>query len=60
MTTYPARLKRGCQVGHLSRRGLILDVVVTGICVVANEGAFSLLQILTPSNAIFTWSTRRI
>ena len=58
--TFPARLKRGHQVGHLSRRGLILDVAVIGICVVANGGAISLLQIFTPSNAIFTWSTRRI
>ena len=47
-------------MGHLSRRGLILDVAVTGICVVANGGTFSFLQILTPSNAIFTWSTGRI
>ena len=52
--TFPARLKRGHQVGHLSRRGLILDATVIGIFLVANEGAFSLLQTPTPSNAIFT------
>ena len=44
-------------MGHLSRIGLILGVVVDGICLVANEGVLSLLQILTPLNAIFTWST---
>ena len=54
---FPAQLRRGHQVGHLSRIGLILGVVVDGICLVANEGVLSLLQILTPLNAIFTWST---
>ena len=58
--TFPTQLRRGHQVGHLSKRGLILDVVVIGIWLVANGGAFSLLQILTPLNAIFNWSTERI
>ena len=47
-------------MGHLSRKGLVLDVAVIGICLVANGSAFSFLQILTPSNAIFTWSTGQI
>ena len=41
--TFPAQLKRGHQVGHLSRRRLILGVVVVGICLVANGGVLSLL-----------------
>ena len=44
-------------MGHLSRRGLILSVAIIGICLVASGGMLSLLQILTPLNAIFTWST---
>ena len=48
-------------MGHLSRRRLVLDVAVIGICLVANGNALSFfLQILTLSNAIFTWSTGRI
>ena len=47
-------------MGHLSRRGLIVGVVVVGICLVANGGVLSLLQILTLLNAIFTWSTGQI
>ena len=39
-------------MGHLSRRRLILGVAVDGICLVANGGVLSLLQILTPLNAI--------
>ena len=39
---FPARLKKGHQVGHLSRRGLIFGVVVVGICLVANGGVLSL------------------
>ena len=51
---FPAQLRRGHQVGHLSGKGLILGVAVVGICLVDNGGVFSLLQILTPLNAIFT------
>ena len=29
-------------MGHLSRRGLVLDVAVVGICLVANGSAFFL------------------
>ena len=54
---FPARLRKGHQVGHLSGKGLILSVTVDGICLVANGGVLSLLQILTPLNTIFTWST---
>ena len=43
--------------GIRSRRGLILGVAVVCICLVANRSVLSLLQILTPLNAIFTWST---
>ena len=35
---FPAQLRRGRQVGHLSRRGLIIGVVLVGICLVANGG----------------------
>ena len=41
-------------MGHLSGKGLILNVTVDGIYLVANGGVLSLLQILTPLNAIFT------
>ena len=41
-------------MGHLSKRGLILGVAVVGICLVANGGVLSFLQILIPLNAIFT------
>ena len=45
---------------HLSGKGLVPDAAVIGICLVANGSVFSILQILTHSNAIFTWSTGRI
>ena len=35
-------------MGHLSRRGLVLDVTVIGICLVANESAFSLFFFADP------------
>ena len=30
-------------MGHLSGKGLVLDAAVIGICLVANESAFSFL-----------------
>ena len=40
MTAFPARFKRGHQVGYLSRRKLVLDVAVISIWLVANGSAF--------------------
>ena len=42
--TFPAQLKRGHQVGHLSRRRLILGVVVVGIQCHAFERHFHLVN----------------
>ena len=60
MKAFPAWFKKGHQVGHLSRRGLVLDIAVIGICLVANGSTFSFLQILMPLNAISTCSTGQI
>ena len=40
MMAFPARFKRGHQVGYLSRRELVLDVAIIGIWLVANGSAF--------------------
>ena len=39
---------------HLSGKGLVPDAAIIGIYLVANGSVFSILQILTHSNAIFT------